>query len=186
MPSLVATPGAVDANSFVTAAEYVAYVADRLNLPDGVTTAGEAITDDETRALIEAARDLDALPWPGVPVVGSWSGIPQRLAWPRVSSQTQFADAWGLLDFPAYSPYYFGGAAIPRRLKEAQIELALAYLNGDTPAQVDTNAGVIRKKVDVLETEWEPGARPAGLARYPRVLSLLAPLLGTSGAVVRT
>jgi hypothetical protein len=181
VPTLVATPGAVDANSFVTAAEYIAYVADRLNPPAGVTTSGTTITDDEARALIEAARDLDAVRWPG------WAGtdvggfVTQRLSFPRFTHGSTMAWWGGVGAIP-----YLGGEPIPRRLKEAQIELALAYLSGDTPSKADANAGVIRKKVDVLETEWEPGARPTGLARYPRVLSLIAPLLGSSNAVVRT
>lgn len=185
MPVIVATPGAADANSFASVAEYVAYAADRLNPPDGVTVTGSTISDNEARALIEAARDLDALPWPGAAV-----DAVQRLAWPRwhvvhgTGSWFEWAQAVAL---PA-GMYYVGDAAIPRRLKEAQIELAFEYLRaGSTDiSRADSNAGVIRKKVDVLETEWEPGARPEGLARYPRVLSLIAPLLGTGGTVARS
>jgi hypothetical protein len=178
MPSaIVATPGAADANSFASVAEYIAYAADRLDPPDGVTVSGGTVTDRETQALLEAARDLDALPWPGVSVSGT-----QRLAFPRYVAVNEVWRRWAL----DASGYYVGDAAIPRRLKEAQIELAFAYLSGESPMQADTNAGVVRKKVDVLETEWAPGARPQGFARYPRVLALIAPLLGSGGAVVRT
>lgn len=183
MPALIATPGAADANSFVTVAEYVAYVATRLHLPAGVTQAGETLTDDEGRALLDAARDLDALPWPG------WTGSStQRLAWPRYDEAWRGETVlWG--DAGPLLPY-LGGAAIPRRLKEAQIERALDYLRaGDTdPLLPSADEGLIRKKVDVLESEWDPSTRrPQGwLAQSPRVAGLLAPLLGSGNAVVRT
>lgn len=180
MPAaIVATPGAADANSFASVAEYIAYAADRLDPPDGVTVSGGTITDRETQALLEAARDLDALPWPGVDY-----STTQRLRFPRYAEVWRERLVWQ--HNPADTLLYLGGAAIPRRLKEAQIELAFAYLSGESPMQADTNAGVVRKKVDVLETEWAPGERPQGLARYPRVLALIAPLLGSGGAVVRT
>jgi hypothetical protein len=187
VPAIIATPGAQDANSYASVAEYIAYAADRMDVPEGTTVSGASITDDEAKALIEAARDLDTLPWDGWLVAGSWSVVPQRLAFPRYSGS-----GWPGVENPflwaGITPAipYVGGEAIPRRLKEAQVELAFAYRSGGTrPDQVDTSAGIVRKKVDVLETEWEAGARPMGLARYPRVLALVAPLLATSGDVVR-
>lgn len=181
MPTLVATPGAADANSFATIAEYVAYVATRLHLPDGVTTSGETLTDAETLALLDAARDLDALPWPGVAV-----DTVQRLSWPRYTE----APSWGAEVWPqVFSLPYVGGAPIPRRLKEAQIERALDYLRATAdPLLPSADAGVIRKKTDVLEKEWDPSTRrPQGwIAQSPRVAALIAPLLGSGNAVVRT
>lgn len=186
MPALIATPGAADANSFVTVAEYVAYVATRLHLPGGVTQAGETLTDDEGRALLDAARDLDALPWPGLLVTST-----QRLAFPRyVYGWETDRFRWAVDPTTLDVSVYVGGAAIPRRLKEAQIERALDYLRaGDTdPLLPSADEGLIRKKVDVLESEWDPSTRrPQGwLAQSPRVAGLLAPLLGTGNAVVRT
>lgn len=180
MPVLIATPGAADANSFATAAEYVAHVATRLHLPAGVTVTGDTLTPTEERALLDAARDLDALPWPGVAVDAA-----QRLAWPR------YDEGWGCVHNAALpESYYMGGALIPRRLKEAQIERALDYLRAGAtdPMLPDADAGLIRKRVDVLESEWDPSTRrPQGwLAQSPRVAALLAPLLGSGNAVVRT
>lgn len=180
MPTLIATPGAADANSFATADEYQAYASTRLHLPVGVTLSGP-LTEDEERALLDAARDLDALPWPGVAVDSV-----QRLTWPRYSVSFEPVAPW-LADFP--DAFYYGGAAIPRRLKEAQIERALDYLRATAdPLLPAADAGLIRKKVDVLESEWDPSTRrPQGwLAQSPRVAALIAPLLGSGNAVVRT
>lgn len=74
-------------------------------------------------------------------------------------------------------------ASVPTRIKNAQIELALEFVRAGTTdiAAADPNAGVIRKKVDALETEWTDSQRPIGLNRYPRVLAYVAPML-ESGA----
>lgn len=72
-------------------------------------------------------------------------------------------------------------ACLPTRVKNANIELALEFLKAGTTdlAVADPNAGIIEERIDVLNTRWEPYQRPTGLARYPRVLAYIAPMLAS-------
>jgi hypothetical protein len=185
--TIVATAGASNANSYITLAEADAYLDGRLNV--GAWTA--ATTDTKNRALVEAQRTLTPLPW-----AGSRTTDTQALAWPR--QYVANPDAPLPLTAvarenltPAYVVYYEDDV-IPVRLKEAQAELALEFLKAGTTdlAVADSTADVIRKKVDVLETEYaKPMERVAlGLSKYSRVMSLLLPLFGPGAAsrVVRS
>jgi hypothetical protein len=94
MPTIVATPGAANANSYLTRAEAQAYFDARLSV------AGWDDADDQDVLLIMATRVIDAIARPlktFVPAQGgiaayyrtrrTWTGAPasttQRLAWPR-------------------------------------------------------------------------------------------------------
>jgi hypothetical protein len=185
--TIVATVGSASANSFVTADEMTAYCDARLNASTW------SAADAQLPALVDATRDLSLLDY-----AGSRVDTTQALAWPRYLAPNP--DAPSVLSDPAAiitsdgEPYYFASDVVPQRVKDATCELALQYLKlGDTDASsnVDTRV-VIRKKVDVLETEWAeptPAVTPAvGLARWPRVMAYVAPLLegGTQLGIVRT
>ena len=182
--TIVATAGSATANAFVTAAEMTSYCDARLN-----ATAWTG-ADAQLPALVEATRDISLLDF-----VGSRTDATQALSWPRAYAPDP--DAPSVLTDPATivlsdgPPYYFADDEIPQRVKDATCELALQYLKLGTTdaASLPTNQGVIRKKVDVLETEWaRPQDQPVGLARWPRVMAYLAPLLrGVSGLeIIRT
>lgn len=158
-----ATVGGASANSFVTLAEANAYMAARLNT-DAWTDA-----DDAGVALAEATRELGLCRWLGLRVDDT-----QALAWPRQL----------VLDPDSPSRIWYAETVIPQRVKDATCELALEFLRAGTTdiAGRDTSRDVVRKRVDVLETEYAPAAqRAAGLARYPRIMGLIAPLLATVG-----
>ena len=108
--TLIATPGAEDANSFVTRAEFVEWLTTRLRKPTSVTGAGDSTKD---AALIWATRLVNALCWTGSGVTAT-----QRLNWPRTGMlyQTLFAVP---ID------------AIPQDLKNAVMEMAYILLVGD-------------------------------------------------------
>lgn len=173
--TIIATAGAADANAYVTEAEQIAYMATRLNASAWTTLSGSACTEDEKRAMVEAARELTARDWCGDRVSAT-----QALAFPRQRARDPD------------SPYgdFFDTTIVPRRVKDAACELAFQFLaaGGSDVASADPNAIVKRKKVGPLETEYfEPYNRPQGLARFPRVMQLIGPLLsGGSGLVVRT
>lgn len=177
--TITATPGSVAANSFASEEEAIAYAAMRLNLSGWSTVEGEACSENEKKALIEATRELDHFAYPGFRVTSV-----QALSWPRagvINADAPIAEPLGPLSgFPEYA-----SDEIPRRLREATIELAFEFLKAGATdlATADTSQGVIRKKVDVLETEWSPGSRPTGLARFPRVVALLRPLLAGVGTL---
>jgi hypothetical protein len=130
MPTLVATPGAANANSYATLAEANAYFDERLPLPTPWVTAG----DGALRALIMAARVLNAMSQPHRVIRydgdykyyytnRQWTGLPtdgvQRMAWPRV----------GMFDANGNA---IDDAVIPQALKEAQSELAGQLIIADT------------------------------------------------------
>lgn len=178
---IVAGVGNVAANSFVTAEEMTAYCEGRLN-------ASAWSEDDENNlaALVEATRDLNVLPWKG-----ARSTSTQALAWPRVDVENPDLRAVndGLFLDPLSRRLLvtYDGQVIPDRVKRATCELALQYLKAGTTdlAVADPTAGVIRKKVGPLETEWAnagAGAKVNGVSRFFRVWNELRPLLTSGGS----
>lgn len=183
--TIVATPGSASANSFVTEAEAIAYAATRLNLSGWTTVTGSTATEDEKKALVEATREISRLIFSGYV-----TDAVQVLAWPRSGVINVDSPVDAVVGTYTGYPEYADNV-IPTRLKEATIELAMEALKaGATDIFVaDSNQGVIEESVDVLTTRWQPGHRPIGLARYPRVLRLIQPLLASGSgqrAVIRS
>lgn len=126
VPTLDTAIGGATANSYRTLVEADAYFEARL---DGEGWALET-PDRRTLALLKAARRLNQFDW-----LGSRVTTTQALAWPRVGVPKR--DCTG-----AYTDggYHLGGVAsygeeyrtdeIPEVVKDAQCELAFAYLNG--------------------------------------------------------
>lgn len=162
-----ATVGGASANSFVTEVEADAYLEARLNA-SAWTGSNKAV------ALVEATRELNTRDWAGRKATDT-----QSLLWPRQWAPDPDGPSCG----------YLSSSVIPQRIKDATCELALEFLKAgstDLAAQ-DPNAGVIEKTVDVLTTRWQPYQRPtSGLARFPRIMALIAPLLASSGLTVQT
>jgi Putative DnaT-like ssDNA binding protein len=169
--TLDATVGGAAANTFATDAEADAYIGNRLN--SGAWSAASG--DDQARALIEATRELSTMIWQG-----SRATDTQALSWPRFLAPNP--DGVTITWWAYYDP-----GVIPQRIKDATCELALEFLRAGSSdiASTDTNSGVIEKTVDVLTTRWQPGQRPLGLNRFPRVLKLISPLLSIGTGQVR-
>lgn len=169
--TIVATAGAANANSFVTEEEMTAYCDGRLNA--SIWTGAE----EQVAALVEATRDINLMTFKGTRVNAT-----QKLAWPRdwaIDPDKPEVEYIGNIEL-----MYFENTIVPQRVKDATCELALQYLKqGSTDLAVaDPNAGVIEKTTDVLTTRWEKAtARPQGMARFPRVLQYLQPLLEYGG-----
>lgn len=183
--TLVATAGASNANSFATEAQAAAYANERMNLPSTWTTvSGSTLTDAEKRALIEATRELNLLPW-----VGTRTDDVQALSWPREWAVNPDAPLPVDPTDPASAewPVYFDNDEIPERLWKATIELAFEFLRAGTTdlAALDANQNVIEKTVDVLTTKYsEPWQRAQGLNRFPRVMTYISDLLdGSKGGM---
>lgn len=169
-----ATVGGPSSNSFTDEATAIAFAATRLNLTGWSTVDGASCTEDEKRALIEATRELGALIYQGYRASNT-----QSLAWPRYLALNP--DLSGTES--CYDP-----TVMPDRVINATCELAIAFLAAGTTdvAGADDTLGIIRKTVDVLTTEWAaPSQRLQGLARYPRVMRLISPLLAIGTGQVR-
>jgi hypothetical protein len=179
--TIIATPGSATANSFVTEAEAIARAATRLNLPSSwVTVSGSTCTETEKAALIEATREITLALFQGQRVDAT-----QVLSWPREFCVDPDAPlALGTATYVGY-PYY-ANTVIPQRVKDATIELAFEFLKAGTAdlAALDPKLAIKVETVDVLTTEYfAAGQRAQGLARFPRVANLLAPLLAASAGL---
>jgi len=161
---VIATPGAADANAYGTVSATDAYLDARPNA-DAWT---DAVADTRARALIQAQRMLSPLAWAGTQATST-----QALAWPRVD-----------VPVPGLGDTTYAGDIIPPPLFAASAELALEIVRAGT-SDIGTTEGqnVKREKVDVLEVEYvDPADRVTGLATYPRVMELVAPLLANGGS----
>lgn len=146
------------ATSYVSVAEARAYAAARASTLPADDAQVEA-------ALIVAMDYLESLR-------GEYQGrkvdpATQDLQWPRVGVQL---DGW---DVPP--------TTIPKILKDAQCQLALESAAGTDLMPTGDGREVIREKVDVLETEYAPGAGGAPQPFFAKVNALLQPLLSAGG-----
>ena len=168
---VVATPGAQNANSFVTVAEADAYLDGRLNV-----SAWESSTADiRARAVVEASRNLSFQRWKGSTVTAT-----QALSWPRAyveNPDAPFDDEALTLD----DIIYFPENVVPVRVKNATCELALQYIKagGNDVAMPDPTDGIASQAVDVINVSYVTnGMRVTkGLNRFPRVMDFIGPLL---------
>jgi hypothetical protein len=143
----------------------------RLNNSAWTTVTGTTLTDDENKALLEAAIELDGMTWAGLRV-----DTTQAMEHPRQL----------LVDPDSPSGSYVGSTTVHQDIKNAQMELAFQYIKAGTidvaaPAGTD---GIKRSVIGPLETEYfGHGSGPAkGLGRYPRVSKWVKPFLANSSA----
>jgi hypothetical protein len=166
--TITATVGSASANSYVTLAEAATYMEGRLNASSWET---DASTDEKNRALVEATRELTNRAWKGYRVDST-----QALSWPR---------QWAV-DPDSPTQDYFDTDVVPQRVKDATMELAFQFILAGTTdvASLESSYGVRSETVGPVATEYEPHMKAKGLARYPRVLDLIRPLLANSGVSV--
>lgn len=133
---LVATPGAANANSYLTLAEATAYYEGRL------PSAAWATSASKEALLVMATRTINGYflgrrtaivvegNMPAYRVGARWTGAPsdgvQALAWPRT----------GMLNGNGYA---IGGTIIPQELKDATTELAIRLASGDSTADISSS-----------------------------------------------
>lgn len=174
MPTIVATPGAANANSYLTLAEAQTYFDSRAPL------AGWEDADDQSALLIMATRTIDMLlsgtrryvpgtkGQAGYYVIGSrWSGAPtdgvQALAWPRT----------GMLNRNGFA---IASNVIPQDLKNAVAELAGALGTKDLLLD-DANAvaGITSVKAGSVAVSFDSSLAMTTKMMPDAVLSLLVP-----------
>lgn len=141
MPTLVATAGASNANSYLS-------VAGGDSIADGMigTLAwSSASTDNKTKALITATNGMETLGW-----IGERATATQALSWPR--------------DHAECGDKHYDETEIPREVELATFDLANALLGDPNLLRSSSskealvagipNRDLSRIKLDVLEIEW--------------------------------
>lgn len=140
--TVVATAGAVNANSYLT----VAAADDLANLYLGTLNWASASSDNKGRALIMATRYLDELRY-----IGEKATTTQALLWPRLEA--------------ACGDWSFGGSDIPQPIKQATFDLADFLLGNATALSGGStgsgelipgipNANLKSASVDVISVEF--------------------------------
>jgi hypothetical protein len=162
MPTLDATVGGPDANSYATIAEGDTYFGERVQAPNWT---GESSVDVKAQALIMATRRIDHLSFRGVKTTDV-----QALKWPRIGAFDE-------------SGYEYDPAAIPALVKQATFEWALHILNGNAGGTDPFADGGLeqfdRAKVGPLEVEIRKAHKATKTPDI--VMRILRPLLRGSG-----
>ncbi len=146
-----------------------------------------ASSSSKEQALVYATTLLDRERWAGAKGTSVTVAQTQALAWPRRWALTLEADA----DPEYVSEYfidttlgYYSDLTIPKPIKNATCELALAILGSGTsdPFSLDTTRNIKQEVVGPLSTTYfDPGQQASGIGLYPNVVALIAPLLRQSG-----
>ena len=126
---IVATPGAADANSYLTLAEAQAIIDGMVQDAD-VTAWATATTDNKNRALYTATQRLDRERF-----LGARATDTQSLQWPRtgVRKPDTYINTYAV-GFPfRITTDYFDDTEIPDQIKRAQVSLAV-FLHNNTDA----------------------------------------------------
>ena len=160
--ALVATPGAQNANSYVTETEADAYFEGRVH-----ATAWASATDAE-QSLISASQMLD---W-----YMSWDGIraaeTQIMEWPRANVYDN-------------SGFLIDSTIIPVRIKQAVFELALFSLSEDRLADKDMD-GFAEMKVGPLSLKSDASHTKSSKKRaIPKHVRLMLSDFVTTGRLIR-
>lgn len=166
IPDIDTTIGGASANSYASMDEAETYLDSRLN----IVAWFDAGPDDRKRALLMAAQRLDRENW-----LGNRATSTQRLAWPR--ADVRKVDSVGI-GFSGYSWDFGWGESystteIPQPVKDAQCELALAYLEGFDDGVKDA---VESYSIDGVSKKFRATRPHGGLP--PRVLQLIGGLIG--------
>ena len=167
--SLTVETGAIvsGAESYVSASDCDTYHSNR-----GNTSWSSATTANKEAALRKATAYVDGRyrnRWKGCRV----DALIQPLEWPRAN--VPYENNGERVTYQSYLPI----TTIPQRLKDAVCEAALRALSGELAPDID--ASLVRKKIDVLEWEYRPGAVP-GQQTYQIIDQLLSDYLKPMGS----
>lgn len=193
--TLVVEDGTIiaNANSYASLVEFRAYYEAHLRGAELYAVSNTIAT----QLLIMATRAIDA----GIEFKGSQVSIDQTLEWPRFGVTLPYDPnvgavtgvATGNENIERKQPLEFPADEIPKKLKDATIELCRFLYAADRDVDADS-AAVKREKVDVIETEYfagtTPDILPESVVRLLRVLTVSAPSAtgpapATGGLLVR-
>lgn len=137
--TLVPTPGAANANTYVSLAAADAYLADHLRVAEWTA----ATVDDKSRALIQATEDLDELVEWDIALLGWPTSTTQALRFPSSSVIRRWGDAW------------YANDVIPDFIADACCEQALAVLKSDRRGDPATR-GITSLGAGPLTIQFDP------------------------------
>jgi hypothetical protein len=161
-----------NAESYISVADATTYHAARGNAA-WAALATDAIREQHLRKATEHMLGEYRLKWAGVRLTAT-----QALDWPRAYVPRQdYYVAVGTVDGALYYPQ----DEVPIEVARACAELALRSIDGVLAA--DATRAVRREKVDVLEVEYEPGAKDE--TKYTAVDALLRPFMRSGSGSMR-
>lgn len=140
MPTVIATVGAVDANSYVSRDAATTLLDARLN----ATAWTAASNDDKDRALIMATAALDRIEWNPMRV-GYRVNLTQALRFPAYGVIKRFYDD------------YYDETAIPDFITQATVEAALGFLESDRLTEPSRDRSVASESVGSLSRSYFEG-----------------------------
>lgn len=149
MPEINSTTGSASANSYVSLVEFDSFIDERTDADEFA----DFSADEKARALIEATRRLDQESFCGAKTTET-----QALEFPRYDTYDQ-------------NGYYYNSDAIPRPVKNAQMELAAAFLNGTFSTQdtgLENFASFSKSDLSLTPRGLPAGRLPAQVTRYLR------------------
>jgi hypothetical protein len=157
--------GASNSESYISVADASTYHTNRGN-SEWAALASDTVREQALRRATDYMEQVYRLRWLGYRKLES-----QALSWPR--DEVQRADFTYLNQFAFYPD-----DEVPTEVKNACAELALRASTDDLLP--DLTQGIIRERVDVLETEYDKYS--SQLPRYSAIDRMLMPFLRGSSA----
>lgn len=159
--TVVTTPLDPLCNSYVSLAEMLAYVTDRVS-DSAVLTAWTALTTDQKSTyVVNASRSIDTFTiW-----IGDKYSRDQRLDWPRVNA---YIDGF-ILDQITF----------PDRVKEATCEMAIFSMQNNGLISVAQNAALDSVKVGPITVDFNEDVGGSAEKYFPDIVAYLLSDYGT-------
>lgn len=153
--TVVTSPFSTGCNSYVSIADMLTYVTDRVANP-AVLTAWEALSDElQATYLVNATRSLDMM----VEWIGDRYSRDQKLDWPRVNA---YVDGF-LLDQISF----------PQRVVEATCEMAIWAMENAGIISVTQNATYDSIKVGPIAIDFNEQVSSASEKYFPDIIAYL-------------
>lgn len=154
--------GVSGANTYISAADADLYQSNR-----GRSSWTSLSDDAKAVALIMATEAIDSLyPW-----IGKKKTSTQGLKWPRIEGLDDIGDEIPLVDSDGFEV-----DGVPQAVANACAEAAFLSLTEELFQDDDPRGKVIRKKTDVLETEYQPDS-PTSKPAMPTIFGSINAML---------
>jgi len=152
---VISDPLDTEANSYVSVAEVLAYLTDRVS-NDAFRVAWDRLADDQkNRYVVNATRSLDTMAtW-----IGERYWYKQLLDWPR-------SNAW-------YDGFLIDSNEVPTRIKEATIEFIMWQMENDDAVSTGENTQFDKIKVGPIEIDFNEQVGGSPKKYFPDIIAYL-------------